>query len=76
MIADEDREAVKALGARIKKLREERGYSLRELAAIADIEHPMLHGIEGGEWDLRISSLMKIARALDVPSWKLLKPEK
>ncbi len=54
------------LGKRIKELREERGFGVRQFALIAEIEHPQLINIEKGRVDLKLATIHKIAIALKV----------
>ncbi|RYE52180.1 MAG: XRE family transcriptional regulator [Sphingobacteriales bacterium] len=53
-------------GERIKTLRTNKGYKVREFALLADIEHHQLINIEAGRVDLRFSTIHKIALALDI----------
>lgn len=75
MIAKEDKIVYKKLGSKIKKLREDKGLSLRKLAAVADIKHPQLFDIENGKRDLRLSTLLKVARAMNISAHELLNIE-
>lgn len=60
------------LGINIGKLRIERGYGVRQFALLANIEHHQLINIEKGRVDIRLSTLIKIARALNVELKELL----
>lgn len=60
------------LGARIRKIREEKGLSLREVAARCDVDHSNIGKIERGEYDLRFTTLYQIALAMEVKIEKLL----
>ena len=60
------------LGERIKMLREEKGYKVREFALLADIEHHQLINIEKGRVDMRFSTLYKIASAFDLSVSELI----
>jgi len=61
------------LGDRIRSLREEKGVSIRKFALLAGIEHPQLINIEKGRIDLKLSTLHKISKALDIELFKLFK---
>ncbi|XOV81746.1 MAG: helix-turn-helix domain-containing protein [bacterium] len=50
----------------LKAAREAKGFSQRELAALADIPQSHISKIEKGSVDLRVSSLVELARALDL----------
>lgn len=55
------------LGARIKALREKRGFGIRELARAADIRHATLSELERGlRADVTTDTAKRIARALGV----------
>jgi transcriptional regulator with XRE-family HTH domain len=66
-------ELIKKVGARFKELREKRGYTNYEKFANAkDIGRAQYGRYEKGE-DLRLSSLIKVARALEVSLEELFK---
>jgi len=54
------------LGKRIKYLRENKGFGVRQFALIAEIEHPQLINIEKGRVDLKLATIYKIAKALEM----------
>ncbi|MGB1247766.1 MAG: helix-turn-helix domain-containing protein [Chitinophagales bacterium] len=64
---EEDKEILKKLGARIRRLRKEKGFSSHETFAY---QHEISRGLYGkyerGENDLRFLSLLKILNALDI----------
>jgi transcriptional regulator with XRE-family HTH domain len=57
---------VKALGARIRDLRDAKGWSQERLAETAYVDRSYLAGIERGLRNPSIRSLLKIANALRV----------
>lgn len=59
------------LGLRIRELRVEKNYSLKEFADKLDIEYTNLVRIEKGRTNVRLSTLVKIANALEIPISKL-----
>lgn len=69
-----DKKVYIELGKNIKAKRQEKGLSLRELAAICDTEHAKISAIEGGKLNFRFSTLLKIAAGLETPLYELLKP--
>ena len=59
------------LGERIRTLRKEKGFSVRQFALHAGIEHPRLINIEKGRIDLKLSTLHKISEGLGIELTKL-----
>jgi transcriptional regulator with XRE-family HTH domain len=59
-------------GKRIKEYREQIKLSLRKLAGMSEISPSMLSQIESGKVDPSLSTLRKIAIALDVPLFYLV----
>jgi transcriptional regulator with XRE-family HTH domain len=57
----------KAFGAQLRKLREEKGISMRQLALQADMEYSQLSKIERGVINTTISTVHALADALDIP---------
>lgn len=66
MTIDDQDSLQSKLGQQIRSLRIDRKYSLRKLAIAADMEHHQLIKIEQGRVDVRLSTLKKIADALDI----------
>jgi len=62
-----------ALGRRVQELRSLKNFGVREFALIADIEHHQLINIEKGRVDIRLSTLRKISKALEMQPSELLK---
>lgn len=63
---------VKALCARIERLRLEQGLSVRKFAAACDISSSQVNEIGNAGIDLRYSTLVKIARGLGLSLADLL----
>lgn len=57
----------KALGTQVRKLREEKGISMRNLALHADMEYSQLSKIERGTINTTVSTLYALAEAMDIP---------
>jgi transcriptional regulator with XRE-family HTH domain len=57
---------VKALGKRIRELRDAKGWSQERLAEAAYLDRSYLAGIESGSRNPSVRSLLKIANALRV----------
>lgn len=64
--------ALVGLGTAIRAARKEKGLSQEALAELADIDRSYMGGIERGEHNLAIMSLLKIADALRVQASSLL----
>ena len=61
-----------SLGARIKELRKDRGWSQRDLAAQANVSQTRLSKYENGTHQVPLGALARIARALALPVDALL----
>lgn len=57
----------KIISVNLKKIREEKKYSLDELAKITDVSRSMLGQIERGDSNPSISTVWKIANGLKIP---------
>lgn len=60
----------------LTKIREERGLSIRQLAAETGLEYSQLQRIEKGKVNLAFTTLVKIAEGLDLELSELLKSYK
>jgi transcriptional regulator with XRE-family HTH domain len=60
-------------GRAIRSLREARGLSQEEFASQAKLHRTYVGGIERGERNPTLSTITRLARALGVPAWKLLR---
>jgi transcriptional regulator with XRE-family HTH domain len=61
---------LKALGARIRRRRQQQGLKQTVMAEALDYAHPSsITHIEKGRADLPVSKLFRLARVLDVPIW-------
>jgi DNA-binding XRE family transcriptional regulator len=61
-----------ALGVRIRQLRKKRGWRQAEFALICGLHRSHMGKIERGETNLRLSSLLMIARSLETTVHNLL----
>ena len=66
---------LRALGKRVRELREGRGTTRKQLAAQADLSERHLGQLELGQGNISILLLRRIAAALDVTLHELLAPE-
>jgi transcriptional regulator with XRE-family HTH domain len=67
VVLDSTDEATVALGARVRSLRRERGWTLKQLGREAGLSHPFLSQLERGLARPSVGSVERIARALGVP---------
>ena len=65
-------QTAKALGARIRQLRKKKGWTQDEFAVICEIHRSHMGKIERGETNLRLSTLVVLAKNLDVRVEELL----
>ena len=75
MIRHSDKSNLKNLGANIKKLREAKGLSFRELSYACDIDHSKVSKIEKGHINITFTTILQLAKALEVPPSKLLETD-
>lgn len=59
-------------GKKVESLRNTKEYGVREFALLAEIEHHQLINIEKGRVDLRLSTIVKISKALGISPKELL----
>jgi transcriptional regulator with XRE-family HTH domain len=70
-----NKKLISSFGKRIRKLREERDYSMRYLADLADVNYTQISKIETGKINTTISTAYAIAKALDISIDELFKFE-
>jgi len=63
---------IKALGERIDTLRKEKGYTIRGFAKLCGISKSQINELSNDGVDFRYSTLLKIAKGLDVSISTLL----
>ena len=69
---DDDAERIRRLGAKVRALRKERGFTLKVLARLTGLSHPFLSQVERGLARPSMSSLHQISEALGTnASWLL-----
>jgi len=59
-------------GRRMRLVREEKGISQEDLAALAGVHRTYVGGIERGERNPTLLTIHKLAKALEVPPHRLL----
>lgn len=62
-----------ALGREIRKRREALGVSQEELAERSGLHRNYIGGIERGERNVGIKAIFRLAAALGVPAWEILR---
>lgn len=67
------RETARRIGTKVRKIREGKKLSRRTVALLAGISVETLQRIEDGQTNFRITTLAKIALALDVEVSKLFR---
>ena len=68
-----DKQFIKKVGKRIKFLREEKGLSQEELAYDANVSRSTISMIETAQNDITLSKVKRIATALEIEPFELLK---
>ena len=62
-------------GKKLRILREERGYTLRQLAEMVEVHYTHLNKIENGQKRPSTDLVLKISRLFDVTTDQLMKDE-
>jgi transcriptional regulator with XRE-family HTH domain len=65
----------KIFGENLRSFRKQKGLSQRALYAICGIEHGTISRMENGEVNATLNTIAILADALEVPYWKLIKPD-
>ncbi len=72
MIRQSDKGDLKKLGANIKRLREMKNLSLRELSYACDIDNSKISKIEKGQINITFTTILQLAKALEISPSELL----
>src|SRR5688572_27255437 len=68
-------ETARRLIKRLRQLREDRGLTQEKLSEVAGLEYKHYQAVEAGRKpDLRLSTLVKLAKGLGLEPWELLHP--
>ena len=66
MIKEDHKKALKKFGEHLRRLREERGLSLRELSYACNIDNSKIAKIEKGKINITFITIQELATALEV----------
>jgi transcriptional regulator with XRE-family HTH domain len=72
LVKDTDKKKLKILGANIKRLREAKQLSLRELSYSCNIDNSKISKIEKGHVNITFTTIMQLAEALEITPSQLL----
>lgn len=75
MIRQSDKVNLLKFGLHIKKLREAKGLSFRELSYACDIDNSKISKIEKGQINITFTTLLQLAKALELNAADLLQTE-
>jgi ribosome-binding protein aMBF1 (putative translation factor) len=67
-----DLRGVLAYWIRLKRV--EKGWSQERLAMECDLDRTYVSAVERSRWNVSLSNIERLARALETPAWGLLKP--
>ncbi len=59
---------------RIRTLRVDKGWSQERLALECDLDRTYVSAVERSRWNVSLSNIERLAKALDVAPWRLLLP--
>lgn len=71
-----ERERLKALGEKVKNIRKQKGFTLKELAHSIDKDPQSIHRLESGAINPSYLYLLQICNGLDIDLTELLSVEK
>ncbi len=63
------------VGGNVRSYRKQKGWTMEKLAVRCKLNYDFLGYVERGERSISIENLEKIAKALEVESWKLMYPD-
>jgi len=72
-IKSEKSDDIKTFGENVRRLRKEQNLSMEELANLADIELSQIYRIETGKINPKLTTILQIAKGLEIESYLLLK---
>ncbi|MGH3907745.1 MAG: helix-turn-helix domain-containing protein [Pseudonocardiaceae bacterium] len=66
------RDARRAIGQRLRRIREDQHKSLQVISGLAGMSTSTLHHVEHGRRELTLSEIVALANALQIDPWKLI----
>jgi len=72
LIKESDKKNLKLLGANIKRLREAKQLSLRDMSYACNIDNSKISKIENGQINITFTTILQIADALEVNPSEIL----
>jgi transcriptional regulator with XRE-family HTH domain len=63
---EKDEKRLKKFGAHLKKLREKKGLSIRELSSLCDVDYGKISKLENNKANLTVTTLIELAEGLEV----------
>ena len=72
MITPSDKKALKKFGENLRKLRNQKGFSLREMSYACSIDNSKIAKIEKGQINITLTTLLQLAVALEAHPSSLL----
>jgi len=72
LIRESDKDNLKLLGANIKRLREAKKLSLRDMSYACNIDHSKIAKIEKGQINITFTTILQIASALEIQPSEIL----
>lgn len=69
-----DLSALETLGQNVRVLRQIRSFTQEDLAQLAGMKRTQISNMERGHKGIQLETLDRLAKALAVPAWELLRP--
>lgn len=61
------------IGRRLRVIRKNRGLTQMQLGELCGIDNKTISRAENGHYSISVDEVARLARALDVPSWRLFR---
>jgi transcriptional regulator with XRE-family HTH domain len=69
---EKDKKRLKKFGLQLRKLREKKGLSVRELSSRCDVEYAKISRLENNKANLTLTTLLELAEGLEIHPKDLL----